>query len=277
MISNKNKLFILPLLLLSIQILGLTQAKAEKLIGAGGDTPSHTARSPQVLFKQLTDSAFRCNWIAGKVTAVIIQDKKSTSFNANVRIRQDSLIWLTVSLGIEVIRGYVSQDSLKLIDRVNSKYLLQDPDYLEELINVPLDYDMLQALLMGNYFPYLDGTKLKTATADKDFYILSTPKWKLMRSKEEKEKDPIKMEVWMIPQTSRVAKLYVEDVKNKKKLQVQYSDYKLVEGKLFPFKIDIKTEDKKSIEIKLEFSKLTANKPQTFPFTIPADYQKMNN
>ena len=53
-------------------------------------------------------------------------DLKSTlfsqSFPANIRLKKDSVMWISVAVGIEVGRALITQDSIFVIDRISRKY-----------------------------------------------------------------------------------------------------------------------------------------------------------
>ena len=71
--------------------------------------------------------------------------------NATIRIRQDSLIWISISsTGVEGIRSIIQKDSIFVIDRINKEYREFSFDSLQRAYNIPIDYDMVQGVLIGN-------------------------------------------------------------------------------------------------------------------------------
>lgn len=230
---------------------------------------------------QLSDQhEFKYEWINAKLTATIITKDKNTSLNVNLRLRKDSAIWMSISpaLGIEVARILISKDSIKVIDRINSKYIITNYAYLNDLLQVLVDFDMVQSLLIGNNFSYLDDKKFRSATIDEDLYVLSTlGKRKLKKTiVEDKEINRrIIQDIWLDPENFKVVKMLIQDKKSNKKLLTQYKDFRDVESQKFPFVASYDVESNKSIRINIEYSKVVINKHQDFPFSIPEKYEKM--
>ena len=77
------------------------------------------------------------------------------SFNdlsGQVRMRHDSIIWLSVTatMGVEVLRAKVSNDSVWVINRLEKTYLAEPLDSLALQLGVPLSLPWVQTLLLDN-------------------------------------------------------------------------------------------------------------------------------
>lgn len=72
--------------------------------------------------------------------------------NGQLRMRNDSLIWLnvTATMGVEVLRAKVSNDSVWLINRLEKTYLAEPLDTLSTQLGMPLSLPLLQILLLDN-------------------------------------------------------------------------------------------------------------------------------
>ena len=90
-----------------------------------------------------TDLGFK--WFTARVSANTVIDSKSNSFNANLRIKRDSVIWMSISpgLGIEVARVYITPDSLKFINRINNTYFKGDYRFLNSLLQIESNFQSL--------------------------------------------------------------------------------------------------------------------------------------
>lgn len=237
-------------------------------------------KTPQYLLQKTIENNFICNTLQTKASAIVKINKEITTFNANIRLKEDSAIWISISplLGIEVARMLILKDSLKLVDRVNSKYAVTNFDYINNLLESTLNFDMLQSLLLGNYFSYLDERKLKVSYVDGSLYLISTiGKRKLKSLDEEKEPKRVKQDIWLSPETYRVSKMIIQDNKTNKRLEATYDNFKNVDNSniLFAHNSKVHIQSKDPIQITLEYSKVVINKPQDFPFSIPNKYQKL--
>lgn len=236
-------------------------------------------KTAQELAQRSDSNEFKSEWVNAKFTATVESKDKSNSFNVNLRMRKDSAIWMSISpaLGIEAARILVTKDSIRLMDRINSKYLISNYTALNDLLQVFVDLDMVQSLLVGNNFSYLDDKKFRSSAIDGNRYVLSTlGKRKLKKAIDDKEINKrINQDVWLEPDHFRVAKLQIQDKKANKKLIAQYKDFHDVEGQKFPFSVTFDVESTKTVHITIEYSKVVINKVQDFPFTIPEKYEKM--
>ena len=67
-------------------------------------------------------------------------------------MRNDSLVWLTVTatMGVEVLRAKVSNDSVWLLNRLEKSYLSEPLDTVSAQLGLPLSLPLLQTLLLDN-------------------------------------------------------------------------------------------------------------------------------
>ena len=238
------------------------------------------------LIQKMDSGKFDCEWLSVKISAAYNSASSGNSFSAVLRMRKDSVIWISISsLGIEAARIYLAKDTMKYMDRLNSRYAVSGYDSLNNLFRLSVDFDMLQSLLLGNFFSYTDKKELKSAYIDGQYYILSTlRKRKLKRALEEKEPNKrIIQDVWLDPLSFRIVKMSVDDNRIRQKLTVAYENFRSAEvegagrdaGKPLAHKTTLRINSEKPMTITLEYSKVFINKPQEFPFTIPEKYELM--
>src|SRR5215213_2919594 len=69
-------------------------------------------------------------------------DGKSYDFNAFLRMKKDSVIWVSVNaaLGIEAFRVLITPDSVKVLNKLDKVAQLRSMDYLQELTQLPFDF-----------------------------------------------------------------------------------------------------------------------------------------
>lgn len=72
--------------------------------------------------------------------------------SGQLRMRHDSLVWLnvTATMGVEVLRAKVSNDSIWLINRLEKTYLAEPLDTVSAQLGMPLSLPLLQILLLDN-------------------------------------------------------------------------------------------------------------------------------
>ncbi len=69
-----------------------------------------------------------------------------------LRMRNDSLVWvsITATIGIEVVRAKVSNDSVWVVNRIERTYLAEPLDSLSAQLGMPLSLPLIQTLLLDN-------------------------------------------------------------------------------------------------------------------------------
>jgi uncharacterized protein DUF4292 len=232
------------------------------------------------LLKAINDSSFSAQWISGKAEVETDMDSKTTSFDISIRAKKDSAIWISISplLGIEVARVFITKDSVKFMDRYHKKFQVSDYNFLNDLLRMNIDFEILQGVLTGNIFAYKKTKFNSVFIEENQYYILSSlGKHKLKRSLEEKDPNkPVIQDMWVSDSNYRIIRLSIEDDRIHKSLVTDYSDFRQTQRGLFPFQSKTKIKAGKDVNISIEYSKIVVDETQEFPFSIPKSYIKIN-
>lgn len=246
--------------------------------------PSATAKpmeneSVQDLLTSLDSASFKPEWVNAKASVTTIDDGNETSFNISMRARKDSVIWISISplLGIEVARVLITPDTVKFLDRLHGKYQANTFETINKLLQLKVNFEIVQSLLYGNFFSYKKNeNRFNSVYLEDKYYILSSlNKHKLKRSLEEKDPNkPVIQDVYVNHVYFRVLKMSVEDQKIGKSLETEYDDFRITDGGQFPFKSVTKISAEKNFEIHIEYGKISTGEPQEFPFNVPNNYER---
>jgi hypothetical protein len=235
---------------------------------------------PEFLFAKLKESELKYDWFSAKFSADYENNGQEHSFNGQIRIRKDSLIWisLTPMLGIEAVRLMITQDSVKFINRLNDTYFLGDYDFVNRFLNTNIDFDLLQAFLLGNDLQYYENGKFR-ATIDNREYKLSTAERSKLRKYVKSSEERLKIfiqNIWLDPATYKITHADVKEIRRDNiKLESFYGDFTPLEGQLFPGKMEYTIKAEHTIRVKADFSRMTINIAQQFPFKIPSNYSPL--
>lgn len=229
------------------------------------------------VFDSVMARQFYFEWLSAKAN-VDYTDKtgETTTFDVNLRIRKDSAIWISITplLGIEAIRVLITRDSLMVLDRVHKVYKTRDYNYLEEVLKTDVNYDIIQAVVVGNYFPYLKNEKLRSMYEDEPYVILSTLN-KRQSKRVQEEKDPSKpiIQDFWIDGNYRIAKSRITDDKKDRWVEASYKNFLDVNSELFPGNLVVTISSTSPTIIKIEYTKVTAGEPFSLPFSVPEKYE----
>jgi hypothetical protein len=192
--------------------------------------------------------------------------------NLNIRVRKDSLIWLSVSkLGIEAVRTLITPDSIIVLDKIHKETVAFDFPTLSRQFNFTINFALLQSLLAGNLpFPQ-QPTEVATSSASDLVFRQNA--------------GPVLVENHVNEQNKKLTKLLLIDQPTRNTLQVNYEDFTALTNFLFPYtsQITLTYKPKAATEtsqtdVQIKHSKVElVDKNPGFPFSIPASYQRRLN
>ncbi len=220
-------------------------------------------KSLKFVENQLERNLFDADWLRMKAKITADDGKQKQSFNADIRLRKDSVLWMSISptiLKIEVARVLIRPDSVQVINRLNKQYYATDVSFLESLTNYPLDFQMLQNILFGN--PVVKGEEKATLSITKDHYCLQNSLQDLV------------LETCLSPEGYTIAQMTVQDTLHRN-LKVSLEDYKPIEKQVFSEKRFISIETPQKYEVDIKLSKIKVNEVQKISFSVPEKYEKV--
>lgn len=231
--------------------------------------------APDSLWQLIKDSDTKLSWFSAKVSVKSEIENQSNSFNANLRVKVDSSIWMSISpaLGIEVARVLITRDSLKFLNRLSATYFEGDYLYLKNLLQIDVNFEMIQAILLGN--SYLHYT-VENYISDKDNHglILSTlKKRKIKKETELNIPEVLTQELWFSYDNKKIRKMEMQDYRPVRKFMVDYLSFLIEDGKVMPEHFYVQAQAEKQVKIDLKYSKITVSKELNLPFSIPKHYE----
>jgi hypothetical protein len=191
-------------------------------------------------------------------------DGKNYDVNANVRMLKDSIIWINVNafMGIDAMRLMITQDSVKLLNKLDKVYTARSVSYLQEVTQLPLDLKTVQDLIIGNPV-FLDSNIVSYSTGNGITSMLSIGMFfKNLLTLSEPNKGLIRI------------KLDDADITRSRTADLSYDAYEEKKGYPFSTKRRITVTEKKRLDIKLDFKQYEFNSEVSFPFTVPKNYDR---
>lgn len=260
-------------------------------------------RSQAFLTRHIDKSKFDFEWLGMKLDAEFTSGEEQQGFKATVRMRRDSAVSVSISpaLGIEVLRMLVDKDSLKMVSEIpGDKYVfLGSVEQLSELAKIDLDLTTLQDLLIGNPIGLSrEEGRMKSGIEklDVEYYtLISRMSRRVRRASEDQDSsnvrdgrrvpkrlednDWISSKFWIEPNLYKVAKCELTDLRTKRMVQINYTDFDEEDVSHYPHKCNIQIDDVKG-KTALDFKivRLNTQNHYEFPFDYDKDYPiKRNN
>lgn len=228
-------------------------------------------KRPEIDSAALKDSILRkvfgnnidFNYFLGKVKIDFSDSKgKNTNANAFIRIKKDSLMWisLTGALGIEGLRIMVTKDSVMVMDKLEKTISVRKVSYLQDIIRLPVDFQVLQDLIIGNpvFFPRNIISYKKT---EGSLMALSIGKY-------------FKHMITLDTASNRVLHSKLDDVDElrNRTCDITLDNYQRVQNRLFSHFRELTVTEKSKLDVLLEFKQISFDEPVTFPFNVPKNY-----
>ncbi len=228
--------------------------------------PSETDSAKLVhdAFKKIEDNLIDFTTFSSKIKVEYKDNKqRNYDFNAFVRIRKDSIIWISInaSLGIEAFRVFITPDSVIIMDKLDKKVQYHSVGYIREIVQLPVDFYTLQNMIIGNPV-FLDSTQVIMYKETEDAISMSTM-GDFFKHLLALRKDDFAI---------LHSKLDDVDVVRNRTADFTYNDYMIISGRLFSTSRKIAVAEKTRLDVNMEFKQVEFNKALNYPFNIPRNY-----
>lgn len=186
------------------------------------------------------------------------------SFPVNIHIKKDSIIWLSIVVGLEGARGIITKDSVIFLDRLHRTYYKYDFASLSKQFNFNLNYDLVQSILIGN-MPIKKREIDEVSKQETSFVI--------------KQKEGFVLIENIIAEASlKLQKVNANDISGDSKMEIGYANFLIISELIFPQEIRAKIDAKKDGKVLQTLINLQHNKIEVldqnpgFAFSIPKSY-----
>jgi hypothetical protein len=235
---------------------------------------------PDYLYSKLKESELTFDWLSLKFDASYTEKKNSTDFKGQIRIRKDSMIWITVTpaLGIEMFRMVMTTDSVKYFNRLKKDYFIGDYELVSRFLQIHVDFDMLQAIILGNDFQFYETNKFRASIDNFDYKLSTTDRRKIRKTAEDAGDDAVVLlqDIWLDPGSYKIKKIDLKEyLKDNRKLDANYSDFLALENQIYPSTINFNIMAEDILKIRINYNKVTLDEPMAFPFAIPDNYERI--
>ena len=219
------------------------------------------AKLEAIKSRQLTYNSF-----SGKAKTKLNINGNSNDVTLNVRIQHNQKIWVSVTalLGIEVARAMITPDSIMVINRLQGVYMKKPFSYIYTYASKQLNFQSVEALLVGNPIPQLlkpDGTLEPAANGS------LTLKGNLETL----------LYMLLIGPDMKVTQTTLSNARAAQSLKVLNSEFIQADNRIVPSNISITSAiQNKNIQIDLNYGKVEFDQVLDYSFSIPSKYSPAN-
>ncbi|MBL4707094.1 MAG: DUF4292 domain-containing protein [Flavobacteriales bacterium] len=224
---------------------------------------------------------FNFEHLSIKASVQVLQNEKKRPFKANIRIRKDSAIWISITpaLGIEVARILITKDTVKVINRFDRNYFIGDYAYINKRFDIELEFNLIQSMLVGNSISFEKDEKVKLSVDKEKYYLGNLKKRKARKAdnkpqKIERQKEEV-ISLWVDQYNFKIRNFIFSDLLANRFLTGEYKDFKSVGDQLIANDLKFDFQSEKPAKVALQYSKVSLEGPLKFSFNISSKYEQV--
>jgi hypothetical protein len=236
-------------------------------------------KTAKVLSKHIKENELVYNWIYAKADVQTLIDGEDHNLDIRVRGRKDSAIWISIqAVGlIDIAKLLITRDTVKMVVYVKKQYFKGDFNYINQLLNADLDFDLIQAALFGNSADFDDDDSKMKPVIDREncHYLLSTERKRKLR-RINSGQDSLKRSLQTMRLNSDNFKIMsneFQDVSTNRSFYAKYDNFLTPDSVFAPHNVNIEIKAEKKIELKINYVRIEINQPQKFTLNIPKSYE----
>ena len=234
----------------------LVMACSKKVIAPlSASTPGKTLSIEEIDF----------DYFQGKARMILRDANKEREVKANIRMRKDSVIWMTFSvIGVQGGKALINKDSITVVSTVDKEYYVFPYDELSKRFQFDISFEVVQAAMLGN--PIIPRSPSDEVVAESSIYLLK------------QEQDDVNVLNYINAASMKIEKVEMKEEESMNSLIINYSNFQPVGDKIFPYNGTINLFYKTlsgllNTTIIFEYNKAeVGDKELRFPFNIPKRY-----
>jgi hypothetical protein len=219
------------------------------------------------LSKSLAIQEIDFEYFHGKARLNYSDGKKEREVKANIRVRKDSVIWMTFSvIGVQGGKALINHDSITIVSTVDKEYFVFDYVELSKRFNFKIDYHVIQAAFLGNLMQ----------PRSSDDIVERQPNYDLL----EQHNGTVSIKNYINASLSKIERVELTETDTKNAITLNYTNFQAVEDRIFPYNGIINLFYKTPAGvlnnvITFEYNKAeVGDRELRFPFNIPRKYDR---
>lgn len=207
------------------------------------------------------------DYFQGKARMILRDANKEREVRANIRMRKDSVIWMTFSvIGVQGGKALINRDSITIVSTVDKEYYVFPYSELSDRFQFEIDYQVVQAAMLGN--PIIPRSERDEVDQESSMYLLH------------QQQSDVKVVNYVNAASMKIEKVEMKEEGSMNSLIINYSNFQPVGNKVFPYNGTINLFYKTmsgllNTTIIFEYNKAeVGDRELRFPFNIPKRYAR---
>ncbi len=207
------------------------------------------------------------DYFQGKARMILRDANKEREVKANIRIRKDSVIWMTFSvIGVQGGKALINKDSITIVSTVDKEYYVFEYSELSDRFKFDINYNVVQSAMLGN--PIIRRSDSEEVQQESSMYLLK------------QNQADVSVVNYVNAASMKIEKVELKEGNSMNSLIINYSNFQPVGTKVFPYNGTINLFYKTlsgllNTTIIFEYNKAeVGDRELRFPFNIPKRYER---
>lgn len=195
----------------------------------------------------------------------------SQRFAYRINIERGVQIWASFSmLGIEGARVHITRDSVYLMDKLHRQYFVTDYAYIRRRTGLPVDYEMLQDVLLGRSQLAAGCVEGNSATAA----VPNPDQYKCYR----RNLEGVLVNLLFDAASQKLTYMTAQDSNTNTNVLVSYANYQPIGTQQFAYLAKVKVRGAMESDFQMEHNRVEIDPSEApiFRFSIPANYERIS-
>jgi hypothetical protein len=224
-------------------------------------------------FERIEQQSFRYQTLLARTTAEMRFQGKELSSRMDLRIVKDSVIQLSFQpfAGVEVFRIEFGRDSVKALDRMNKRYVLESYAGLQGQASAAFNFYNLQALFSNRLF----------IPGEQKVSPLQYKRFRLKQEGETAEASVRDAGKWLYAFSAdgggKLLSTRIDDPAERFAVRWAYADFRSAEKQLFPMLMNVRIgiDGTPAGEMQMSVSRIQRDIPLNPEFAVPPKYKRV--
>ena len=238
-------------------------------------TNAEIMKTEEAFFSSVLDHTFRFNTLSARLKLDFAGQQQEFSSTVLLKMIYNDRLQLSIRpiLGIEVFRIEITNDSVKILDRMNKRYMIDSYDNLRGKTDIDFNFRNLQALFTNQMF--VPGESDISSKHFRRFRMTKNNNFAILKLR---DNNGIYY-TFTANADEKLMSTNIEDTSGNQSLTWNYNDFQTINRQLFPMKMTAQlSNDNKALGTAiLTFSSPEINNPLKTDFDIPSGYERVTS
>jgi hypothetical protein len=192
-------------------------------------------------------------------------DKQSHSMSAEIRIKKDEIILISVRfLGITMAKAMITPQKVSYYEKINNTYFEGNYELLSRWLGTDLDFDKVQNIFLGEAMDDLTKGNYQAGVENGQYRLQAKQKGNISK-------------LFLFEGANYLLKKQsvAQAGAQPRSLDIDYPAHKEYAKAILPAEIKIGAEQKDKVNIRVEYNSVNFDENLTYPYSVPEGFEQI--